>query len=151
MSASLPTILIADDEADDQFMLKRALQKAKMENQVMVFDDGEDLMNFLHGTSGACATVNLPAILFLDLNMPRMTGFDVLAALTQGGFTNRVVPIVVSSSDREEDMERAMRLGAVAYHVKFPEPTLLPRILAGALARVRPESQSPPEMSRARA
>jgi CheY-like chemotaxis protein len=124
---ALPPILIADDDRDDRFMLQRALIKAAVENPVLTFTDGDDLIQFL-----AAGQARDACLLFLDLNMPRMTGFDVLAAMRRCGHTGRLRTVVVSSSTREEDAERAKQLGAADYLVKFPSPAMLAKVVAAA-------------------
>lgn len=130
----LPPILIADDDADDQFMLKRALQKAKVENPIVTFNDGDDVLHFLNGKGGENGKSVTPCLLFLDLNMPRMTGFDVLSALGQARLFDQVKTVVISSSARDEDADRARSLGASEYVIKFPAPDRLSRIIAAACA-----------------
>lgn len=123
LSDGLPHILIADDDADDQFMLRRALEKGAIRYPIIAFNDGDDLLEFLDETREVP-----PCLLFLDLNMPRMTGFDVLAALKRRGL-HAVRTVVVSGSGREEDIERARQLGAAEYLVKFPPPTRLAEVV----------------------
>ncbi|MCR6655740.1 MAG: response regulator [Opitutus sp.] len=136
-AARLPPILIADDDADDQFLLRRALQKAKVENPIVTFNDGDDLLQFLTaGTAPEQSHGAPPCLLFLDLNMPRMTGFDVLATLAHAKLGRGLKTVVVSSSSREEDVERAKRLGASEYLIKFPGPETFGRIVADALEKV---------------
>lgn len=135
-TAPLPPILIADDDADDQYMLRRALQKANVENPIVTFDDGDDLLQFLNGGEAESEVdAAPPCLLFLDLNMPRMTGFDVLANLARAKRARRLRTVVVSSSSREEDAQRAKNLGASEYLIKFPAPQTFGRIVAEALQR----------------
>lgn len=119
----MPHILIADDDADDQFMLRRALEKGEIRNPIVAFNDGDDLLEFLETKRNVA-----PCLLFLDLNMPRMTGFDVLGALKRKGLHD-VRTVVVSGSGRDEDIDRAKELGAAEYLVKFPPPTRLAEIV----------------------
>jgi CheY-like chemotaxis protein len=122
----LPPILIADDDADDQFMLRRALEKSNVRNPIIAFNDGDDLLEYLDAVPDAP-----PCLLFLDLNMPRLTGFDVLAHLQQRRLA--VTPVVISGSEREEDIDRAKRLGAIDYLVKFPAPARLAEIVQAVM------------------
>lgn len=133
-TSPLPPILIADDDADDQFLLRRALEKAQVENPIVTFDDGDDLLQFLNAREAANESGTAPpCLLFLDLNMPRMTGFDVLTHLGRARLGRRLKTVVVSSSTREEDAERARNLGASEYLTKFPAPQTFGRIVAEAL------------------
>jgi CheY-like chemotaxis protein len=144
MSAGLPLILIADDDADDQFFLRRALEKADVANPIVTFNDGDDLLEFLQRRPDADARAE-PCLLFLDLNMPRMTGFDVLTRLAGARRATGLKTVVVSSSTREDDIERAKALGASEYLVKFPTPATFGRIVAAALERsdLSQQSESP--------
>jgi CheY-like chemotaxis protein len=129
-SPSLPTILIADDDADDRFMLHRALEKAAVKNPIASFSDGEDLLQYLLQSECGGFSASHPWLIFLDLNMPRMTGFDVLAALARLGLGPRLRTVIVSGSAREEDVERACELGAADYLVKYPTPEVLADVIA---------------------
>ncbi len=125
---SLPSILIADDDDDARLILRRALVKAGVKNPVATFSDGEELIQFLDTVDGDAATAP-PILLLLDVNMPRLTGFDVLAALQRRGGPPGLRTVIVSSSAREEDMARAAALGAEGYLVKFPAPEVLATVV----------------------
>jgi CheY-like chemotaxis protein len=128
---SLPSILIADDDDDDRFILQRALEKAGLPHPIRAFSDGDDLIEFLTRQSQEeTRREDLSALLFLDLNMPRMTGFDVLAAMRRSGQANHLRTVVVSGSARDEDIDRAKQLGACEYLVKFPAPEILAKVVA---------------------
>ena len=123
-------IFLADDEDDARFMLCRALEKAGLGRPAAMFSDGEDFLRFWDDQSPAG-----PCLLLLDLNMPRLTGFDVLFALQRRSAPS-LQTIIVSGSNREEDMARAAELGAQAYLTKFPSPEVLARAVHGMLKAV---------------
>ena len=122
-------ILIADDEADDAFILQRRLQKAGVRNPVILFRDGEELIEFL-GKKNALPTAK-PVLLLLDLKMPMVDGFDVLQWLRLSRLKNLPVT-VISSSSRKEDRTRAMAGGASDYFEKFPTESELAAIVTRA-------------------
>jgi CheY-like chemotaxis protein len=113
------TILVADDSSDDIELLKRAIQKAGLKNPVRYVSDGQQAMDYLKGDSrsGPCGST-CPLLLFLDLNMPRCTGFAVLDWLRQQPHLRNLPTIVFSNSDHQSDIDHSFRLGAHGYWVK---------------------------------
>ena len=131
-SPSLPPILVADDESNDVFLLRRALMKAGVTNPIIGVADGEELLEFLQGaTFGGL----IPCVLFLDIKMPRMGGFEALAAIRNHPSLAGLKVVMLTSSDLPADVERARTLGADAFLVKFPTPERLAAVLreVGAL------------------
>lgn len=127
MPSTLPPILIADDEADDVFILRRALQSAGVRHPIIGVEDGEQLLRFLESaTFGGL----IPAVLFLDLKMPGMTGHDALKEIRQHPSLNGLRVVIVTSSSLDCDRERAETLGADAFMTKFPTPAQLAALLA---------------------
>jgi CheY-like chemotaxis protein len=113
------TILVADDCADDLELLKRAIQKAGLKNPVQFVFDGEQAMEYLKpGPNSVVCGSGCPLLLFLDLNMPRCTGFAVLDWLRQQPHLRNLPTIVFSNSDHESDIDQSFRLGAHGYWVK---------------------------------
>ena len=119
MSSYLP-VLAAEDEETDAFILRLAFQRAGLPNPLVVVSDGEEAVAYLRGTPpyddrAACP---LPALLLLDLKMPRMSGFDVLAWL-QGEPQFKDLPaVILSSSSDESDINKAYDMGARDYLIK---------------------------------
>jgi CheY-like chemotaxis protein len=114
------TILVADDDQNDVFFLRRAFQKSGLEHSVVHVSDGQEAIEYLRGDSNYSdrARFPLPALLLLDLKMPKVDGFDVLNWL-RGRMDFKELPVVVlSSSSREDDIQRARSLGADDYRVK---------------------------------
>lgn len=113
------TILLAEDDENDAFLLRLAFEKAKLEHSLVHMLDGQDVVDYLSGKSarGDTACPPKPDLLILDIKMPRLTGFEVLRWLrTQPQLDFPVV--ILSSSERADDKAQAADLGAVAYHVK---------------------------------
>jgi CheY-like chemotaxis protein len=119
-----PIILLADDDKNDVLLLERAFQRAKVEVRFMVVGDGQEAIDYLSGTGkfGDRASYPWPALVLLDLKMPMVDGFDVLEwwrGREHAHASAGELPIVVmSSSNQESDINRAMGLGAAGYQVK---------------------------------
>jgi CheY-like chemotaxis protein len=119
MATSL-TVLAVEDEDNDAFLLRTALQKAGVPNPLAVVHDGQEAVDYLSGNSPFedRAAHPLPGLVLLDLKMPRMTGFDVLAWMaTRPEFQNLPVIILSSSSD-VSDIRKAREMGARDYYEK---------------------------------
>src|ERR1051325_9926141 len=103
------TILVADDSSDDVELLKRAIHKAGLRNPVQTVSDGQEVIDYLKesvNTSTAGNSGNsCPLLMFLDLNMPRCTGFAVLDWLRQQPHLQSLPTIVFSNSDHQSDIE----------------------------------------------
>src|SRR5438093_11629714 len=112
--------LIAEDDAMDAFLLERAFAAAGVSASLRFVRDGQEAIDYLGGVAAfADRQVNpLPDLLLLDLKMPRMNGFDVLAWLRQQPGLKRLLVTVLTSSDQPEDINRAYDLGANSYLLK---------------------------------
>lgn len=117
---SQPTVLVADDDANDIFFLRRAFQKAGLSCPIVEVPDGEKAINYLAGSDGFSDRVRfpIPNLLFLDLKMPKVSGFEVLEWLQKHNGIGRMKIIVLSSSNLPGDMQKARLLGAHDYRVK---------------------------------
>lgn len=112
-------ILIAEDDETDVLLLERALREAAVVNPVHVVSDGQDAVDHLTALQSAASPGDrMPALLILDLKMPRMTGLDVLQWVRADPALRSVPVIVFSSSPHQDDIERALAGGANAFVVK---------------------------------
>ena len=114
------TILLIDDSEDDLVLMKHALLMAKFKPSVQTVSNGEEAVAYLKG-EGICADrarFPLPTVMLLDLNMPKMNGFEVLSWVRRQVGLRRLFIIVFSASSRPEDVEQAFDLGANSYLVK---------------------------------
>jgi len=110
-------ILLVEDSEDDIVLTKRALEKAKIANELVVARDGEEALLYLRGEGPYKdkAPDDLPAVVLLDLNMPRMSGLEFLKEL-RSDERLRLLPVVVLTSSREErDVLESYSLGANSY------------------------------------
>jgi len=115
------TIIVAEDEPDEVFLLEQAFQKAGLTNPIQVCRDGQEVIDYLsqQGTAvGKMVADAPPALMLLDLKMPRKTGFEVLEWLrTQPGLRRLAVVVMAISSD-VSDINRAYQLGCNSYLLK---------------------------------
>lgn len=123
------TILLVEDNEDDVFLMELALKAANIFNPLQVVEDGERAVDYLAG-AGAYADRRkfpFPAVVFLDVKLPYMSGFDVLAWMRSRSDLPRPPVIVLSSSNSPRDMELASTYHA-SYAVKPPTTELFERI-----------------------
>ncbi|WDS34894.1 response regulator [Pseudoxanthomonas sp.] len=117
--SAIRTILLAEDSTADAEMAIDALREANLVNPIVHVEDGVEAMDYLH-RRGAYAdrAEGLPAVLLLDIKMPRMDGMEVLRSIREDE-SLKTMPVVILSSSREEsDLARSWDLGANAYVVK---------------------------------
>src|ERR1044071_6880751 len=100
-------VLIAEDEENDIFLLRRAFRKSGSNLQPVFVRDGQEAVDYLSGSPPFDDRTRhpLPALLLIDLHMPRMDGFDLLAWLTEKGF--QIPAVVLTSSCLQSDVQRA--------------------------------------------
>jgi CheY-like chemotaxis protein len=115
-----PIVLAAEDEETDAFILRLAFEKAGVTNPLVILRDGQQIVDYLSGVPpyDDRTAHPLPAVLTLDLKMPRMNGFDVLTWLRARPEFKALPAVVISSSSDAADMRRARELGAWDYFVK---------------------------------
>jgi CheY-like chemotaxis protein len=121
---TLQTIVLVEDNADDVTLLRRAFQLAAIANPLQVVGNGEAARHYLAG-EGAYANRTqhpLPALMLLDLKLPRVSGFEVLAWLRSQPGLKRLVTVILTSSPQTADIARAYDLGANSYLVKPGNP-----------------------------
>lgn len=98
-------ILMADDDPDDQELVREAMSEAQPNCVVRFVEDGQDLLNYLEHRGP-------PDLVILDLNMPRMDGREALRLLRTDERFTAVPVIVVTTSGRKDEVDRAYELGA---------------------------------------
>jgi len=116
------TILLVEDNEDDVFLMERALKSAGILNPVFVIEDGQRAIDYLAGAGefGDRGRFPYPLVVFLDLKLPRKSGFDVLGWLRGSTDVPQPLVVVLSSSNSPQDIERVTTLGAARYAVKPP-------------------------------
>lgn len=115
----LRTILLVEDSQADAEMAMDALNEALLANPVVHVEDGVECLDYLYAR-GAWATRHTgdPAVVLLDIKMPRMNGLDVLTHMRQDERMRRIPVVILSSSREESDLARSWDLGANAYVIK---------------------------------
>lgn len=106
-------ILLVDDMAEDRYLFERAHELSAVPNPLVAFDSGEDLQD--HLTLVEAADAPAPCVVLVDLNMPRITGFDVLQWAAERPGLRHVPLVIFSSSDQQSDIDDAYRFGANGY------------------------------------
>ena len=119
MDKQNPAILLAEDSDDDAFFFERALRKACTPCSLVRARNGKIAIELLSGSSASALE---PLLIFLDLKMPVMSGFDVLAWLASSPIASKPKVFVLSGSNDQTDKERALALGAAEYLVKRIPP-----------------------------
>jgi CheY-like chemotaxis protein len=112
--------LVAEDNPDDVFFLQQAFKKAGATDRLNAVCDGLEALAYLKGEEAYRdrEAYPYPDVLLLDLNMPRLNGFELLESVRQDATHNRLVVHVLSASSREADIQRAYDLRANSYVVK---------------------------------
>ena len=109
------SILLVEDNPDDEVLTLRALKKSRIENRVYVVRDGPEALDFLFGTGPYATKRRTPAVVLLDLKLPKIDGLEVLRRVRADERT-RMIPVVVLTSSREEqDIVNSYRSGANSY------------------------------------
>ncbi len=111
------TILLVEDNPDDEALTVRALKKNNIGNNLVVAHDGAEALDFLFGT-GAYASRdihNLPQIVLLDLNLPKVGGLEVLRRIREAENTRLLPVVILTSSKEEQDLIKGYSLGANSY------------------------------------
>jgi two-component system, chemotaxis family, response regulator Rcp1 len=110
-------ILMADDSPSDQAMTQEAIRQSKLFNKLHVVDDGEQAIQFLR-KEGKFSGAPTPDLILLDLNMPRKTGYEVLAEIKKDPRWQHIPVVILTSSSAELDVMNSYKLQANCYVVK---------------------------------
>ncbi|CAN5578136.1 response regulator [soil metagenome] len=118
-------ILLIEDNADDERLTLRALRRNNIMNEVVVAVDGQEAIDYLFGTGnhvGRDLSV-MPAVVVLDLNLPRLSGLEVLSRIRETKETQRLPVVVLTSSEDKSQVDEAYRLGANSFIQKPTDPS----------------------------
>lgn len=110
-------ILLADDDAEDREMTRKALDKNRLANDFYAVADGEQLLDFLHhrGKFAPPVPSPTPGLILLDLNMPRLDGREALAAIKADPLLRRIPVVVLTTSQAQQDIFRTYDLGCSSF------------------------------------
>ena len=112
MSSS--TVLIVDDSPDDVRLTLRALKKSGVTNPVDIAADGQEALDYLLPTDRT-VTPALPALILLDINLPKINGLEVLRAIRAHDRTRYLPVVVLTTSNEERDIVETYNLGANSF------------------------------------
>lgn len=113
------TILMAEDDPDDRLLVQEAFEESRLSNELRFVEDGEQIMAYLRREGGYNpANAPRPAVILLDLNMPKKDGREVLNELKQDKDLRQIPVIVLTTSEAEEDIIRSYCSGASGFIVK---------------------------------
>src|SRR5713101_6239476 len=108
-------ILLVEDNPDDVALTIRALKSHNITNDVIVAHDGVEALDCLFGTGGVPGPDELPAVVLLDLNLPKVNGMEVLQLIRADERTRLLPVVILTSSDEERDVIDGYSLGANSY------------------------------------
>ncbi len=110
-------ILLVEDNPDDEALTLRAIRKNHIANKVIVVRDGAEALDYLFGRGAyeGRKVTDLPAVVLLDLKLPKLDGLEVLRRLRQDERTRLVPVVVLTTSNEERDVVESYSLGANSY------------------------------------
>jgi two-component system response regulator len=109
-----PYILLVEDNPDDIDLTIRAFERNRIANEVVVVRDGAQACDFLF-SEALPDTRGFPALILLDLNLPKISGLEVLQQVRANAATQLLPTVILTSSKQEEDLIRGYRLGVNSY------------------------------------
>lgn len=114
------SILVIEDNPDDQVLTVRALKSASGSSPVIVLEDGQEALDFLFGDDPRHPGKNLDSlgVVLLDVKLPRVSGLEVLKSIRSSPLTSWLPVVIVTSSDEPADLLEAYRLGANSFITK---------------------------------
>lgn len=119
MTTTTPKILYADDDSDDRFLLHESVRSNRLPANMVYVANGQEAISYIEQVPEA-----LPALIVLDLNMPKMNGKETLTFLKAHPVYHNIPVIILSTSDNKKEMDFCTSHGALSYFVK-------PRHMAG--------------------
>jgi len=110
-------ILLVEDNPDDEELTTRALRQAKIANDIVVARDGSEALEYLFGEGPHAGRdlSQMPAVVLLDLKLPKVNGLEVLKRMRADERTRLVPTVVLTSSSEDEDMLKSYQFGANSY------------------------------------
>ena len=110
-------ILLVEDNPSDVKLTKRALEQNQITNELIVAEDGQEALDYLFATGQYAGrdVRDLPAVVLLDLKLPKIEGLEVLQKIRANEITRLMPVVILTSSDQEADMISSYNLGANSY------------------------------------
>lgn len=107
-------LLMAEDDLEDQMLVRKAFERSHLANALTIVNDGEELLDYLH-RRGSYGDAPRPDLILLDLNMPRMDGREALALIKATPELRTIPVVVLTTSSADEDIIRSYDLGVSSY------------------------------------
>jgi CheY-like chemotaxis protein len=149
MRSSPQVLLLIEDNPDDVLLFKRSVEKVGLSKFIHVVKNGESAQQYLQGQGlyRDRFAYPFPSLVFLDLKLPGISGFELLTWIRQDARANRVKVVVLAGSSHSIDIYRAYELGANAYLIKPVASPALDQVIERLRAnwRVLPEEFLPEE------
>lgn len=112
------SILVAEDDADDRFLLKTMFQENGFNETLYFVEDGIELLEYLQKAESDNKSNPVPRLILLDLNMPRKDGRQVLSELKENPVLKKIPVVILSTTKNEKEIKKCYELGAVGYITK---------------------------------
>ena len=111
------TILLVEDNPNDEALTLRALKKSGITNQVVVARDGAEALDYLFCTGGFAGRdpTDMPVVILMDLNLPKIGGLEAVQRIRDNSETKLLPVVILTSSDEEEDRLKGYEVGANSY------------------------------------
>ena len=110
-----PPILLVEDNPDDEALTLRAFKRSNVVNDIDVVRDGQEALDYLFGGDSNLAAKPIPAMILLDLKLPKVDGLDVLKQVRATDATKLVPVVILTSSHEEADLIATYGHGANSY------------------------------------
>ena len=125
-------ILVADDDADDRFLIQTAFKENGYDDKIEFVENGVELLKFLNDISQNSSRESVfPGFILLDLNMPKKSGREVLQEIKQHPVFKTIPVIVYTTTKNESEIKRCYELGANTYIVKPARFEALLKVVEG--------------------
>jgi len=111
-------ILIAEDDADDRFLLQSAFEENGYKDKLHFVENGLELIDYLNSLTDIEDEAKMPRFIMLDLNMPKKDGREVLKEIKSNPHFKKIPVIIFSTTNNEQEMKRCYELGANSYITK---------------------------------
>ena len=114
---SKKTILLVEDNSNDEFLTLRALKKYNVANDVIIARDGAEALDYVFGTGNYAGrnVAEMPVVMLLDLKLPKIDGLEVLRRVRADERTRLLPVVVLTSSNEDQDVIRSYKLGTNSY------------------------------------
>lgn len=118
-AAQAVTIVMVEDDEGHARLIEKNIRRAGVHNEIIPFTDGTSALEYLFGKDGSGqASASRGLLILLDLNLPDMTGVDILAKVKANPHTKRSPVVVLTTTDDQREIQRCYDLGANVYITK---------------------------------